>query len=204
MTPKDLDTEKLHLEALQLRNQQFYLGTMALAGSGLTALIAPAASALTQKMIPEIALVGAAIFWLVLLTLLFHWSLGLRRLISIISRYLEEKQTSPWETDFRSFNKIHQCPCQSRFVSFAFSVYGVLAVGSSILAAVSTPERIKLSPIGGCILIASIIGYLLMIRRGYKGRKEKDEGIVKAWGNILGKGNSDEGPESKDRAGSEK
>jgi hypothetical protein len=46
ITPTPQDIEKLHTESLQLRNQQFYLGTLALAGSGLTALIAPAASAL--------------------------------------------------------------------------------------------------------------------------------------------------------------
>ena len=71
MSPIDeQDTQELHSESLQLRNQQFYLGTLAIAGRGLTALVAPAASAITVGNIPETALVGGAVSWLILLTLL--------------------------------------------------------------------------------------------------------------------------------------
>jgi len=56
------DVEKLHFESLQLRNQQFQLAAISLAGSGVTAWIAPGLTAFVQGTIPEIALVGGSLY----------------------------------------------------------------------------------------------------------------------------------------------
>jgi hypothetical protein len=184
MKPSDeQDTQKLHDEVLQLRNQQFYLGTLALAGSGLTALVAPAASAITQGTIPETALVGGAVSWLVLLALLFLWSLALRRLITIISHYLELRGLSRWEPDFRALyhSKKGVFPSQSHFVAVAFTIYGVLVVSSCILAALSVPDRIYLGRVGYSILAGCLLAYLLIVWICHARRIKKDPEIVRLW-----------------------
>lgn len=177
------DLTKLHAESLQLRNQQFLLGTVALTGSGLSAWITPGIVALTEKQVPELALVGGTLIWLVLLGVLFEWSLALRRLISVVSRYLEARGYSKWEAHFRLFPTM-LAPSQSGFVAGAFGIYGCIAFTSAILAHTAVPERVALSSAGRAVLELALIAYLFLVVVRTM-RREKGTEILKAWRGVL-------------------
>lgn len=162
---KTNDVEKLHLESLQLRNQQFHLAALSLAGSGITAWMGPALVAITQGTVPEKAIVGGSLFWLVLLTFLYLWSLSLRSLIAVISQYLDVKGFSHWENHYRSFtdytkSKFHT---QTRFTAVIFTVYGVIATGGAFIAAWAAPDKVHLSHVGALILLISLISYITFV-----------------------------------------
>jgi hypothetical protein len=177
------DAAKLQNEALQLRNQQFQLGTIALAGSGLTAWVAPGLTAVTQGEIPEIALLAASLTWLLLLGVLFAWSLSLRRLIVIISQYLEQKKLSNWEPRFRKFHlrpdRVYRS--QTKSITVAFLVYGFVAIAGSVLAAIATPEKIKLSPAGMIAIGAAYCVYISALYALLSSNRRVDKKIAKAW-----------------------
>ena len=174
------DAQYLHAEILQLRNQQFYLGTLALAGSGLTAFIAPAATAITQGRIPELTLVGASLGWLLLLALLYWWSSALWTLIAVFSKYLELRELSNWEGFYRTMPlKNSIAPSQSWFVALAFTIYGSLVVASSSLAAISAPTNIELGRIGASVLISSLGLFLGFVWFTYFARLKRAAKITK-------------------------
>jgi hypothetical protein len=180
------DVEKLHLESLQLRNQQFQLAAISLAGSGITAWIAPGLTALAQGRIPEIALVGGSIFWLVLLAFLYLWSLSLRAMIAVISQYLDVNEFTYWENHYRSFtektrSRFHR---QTRFTAVIFTVYGIIATGGAFVAAWAAPEKVQLSLRGNIILLVSVVLYIVIVWVCYLIRN-KNEIIKTSWKNII-------------------
>lgn len=196
-----LDIEKLHTESLQLRNQQFQLATIALAGSGVTAWIAPGIIAIMGAKgttIPEYAIVVSILSWLALLLILYFWSLCLRTLISIISRYLECHNYSPWEVEFRRFQK-SGCPVcgnecklgrlyrsQTVATAWAFAAYGVLAVTGAIVTSCVFSEELKLRACGITTLIVFLVVYLCLIVVACTTR-ERGEAILARWRHLEGK-----------------
>lgn len=100
-----MDTEELHLESLQLRNQQFILGSIALTGSGLSAWLLPGIAAAANGSVSELALVTATLCWILMLFVLFRWTLALRQMIRIISEYLRCREESAWEGHFDCFRE---------------------------------------------------------------------------------------------------
>jgi hypothetical protein len=93
-----LDTTKLHTESNQLRNQQFVLGTLALAAVGYSSWLIPVLSGRSQD---GSAHGIATICLLVLLSILFTWSIAIRRMIGTISEYLEVRGLSRWEPEMK-------------------------------------------------------------------------------------------------------
>ncbi len=160
---KDNEAAKLHSESLQLRNQQFLLGTLALTGSGLSAWLAPGITAMNGGAIEATVLIGATISWLIMLYVLFYWSLGLRKLITVISEYLKLNTLSDWEHDFFVLhqNNSKLIPSQTFFVTFVFQLYGVVVVGGSIIS--TTSQNVHITPTGIKILIACLAIYMLFI-----------------------------------------
>jgi hypothetical protein len=211
-----LDGSKLHTESLQLRSQQFQLATIALTGSGITAWLAPGIIALTKVTIPQAALLVGIMSWLVLLVILFLWSLSLRSLISIISQYLDYWQLSRWEARFREFQK--ECittpkgdhasssrkpdsspPCQQEdsgtaslyksqtvFTAYAFAAYGILPVAGVIVTAIAFPANLPLSRMGHIQLLVALAGYLWFLKWKCQ-RREQGPAIRKVWERVKAK-----------------
>lgn len=83
----EADVTKLHAESLQLRSQQFFIGTLALTGSGLALGFSTKIS--TSDPSKGWVMLIILVAWLVVLGFLFYWSLSLKSLISVISEYLK-------------------------------------------------------------------------------------------------------------------
>jgi len=190
----EIDAAKLHTESLQLRNQQFYLGTLALAGSGVAAWIAPGLSAVTEKTITQTALVTASLTWLLLLLLLYCWSLALRHIIAAISVYLEITGLSYWEPRFRRCSTSGKAirSHQTEYVAVAFSIYGLVAVAGSIVAAHCEgkpinpsvgqhADSIELKPGGIALLLACYGIYVFTIWRMRLASSRRDPKVKYEW-----------------------
>lgn len=173
------DVEKLHNEVLQLRSQQFFIGTLALAGSGATAWIGPVLALLAKNPVSQFALIGFVFSWLLLLCILYYWALTLRRIIAIISLYLELRGLSQWEPDFRKTYEENKrlFPSQTIFVSIIFAFYGILA----ILGAFFASDIVSLNWFGISILSILIFIYPSIIFFMYHQRQLKDSDIKRAW-----------------------
>ncbi len=130
---KSEDITKLHAESLQLRNQQFQIVTLALASTGISAWLIPAISSGENKL-PDILIFGSTVSWLFLLLIFFAWSLSLKRLIDIISRYLRLRNDSEWEIHYSAYNKQTKLtPKQTRFSLWIFYLYGSIVTISGLL-----------------------------------------------------------------------
>lgn len=154
--PKNIpetDVEKLHAEILQLRNQQFFIGTLALTGSGFALVFLSTLQGDTgptgTNPIPGVTLLGILAAWFFILGFLFRWSLSLRKLITIISEYLKRatvdvdgkvdgKPASHWEewyyelSNDKKIEKELNIESQTTFVTWAFIFYGAIAFLISI------------------------------------------------------------------------
>ena len=175
LSMNDTDIAKLHSESLQLRNQQFLLGTLALTGSGLSAWLAPGITAMNGGAIQAPVLIGATISWLIMLYVLFYWSLGLRKLITVISEYLKLNRLSEWEHDFFVLHQNNRklIPSQTLFVVIVFHLYGVVVVGGSIISTTST--NVHITPTGICLLLACLVVYMISIGVTYKRFRDQNE-----------------------------
>jgi hypothetical protein len=162
------DVAKLHSESLQLRNQQFLLGTLALTGSGLSAWLAPGITAMNGGAIEAPVLIGATISWLIMLYVLFYWSLGLRKLITVISEYLKLNHLSEWEHDFFALHQNNRklIPSQTLFVVIVFHLYGIVVVGGSLISTTSTNVHITRN--GIAVLLSCLVLYLVSVAVTYK------------------------------------
>lgn len=84
------DVEKLHAESLQLRSQQFFIGTLALTGSGLALGFSTGLS--TSSNLSSWVMLIILVSWLFVLGFLFYWSLSLKSLVMVISEYLKSSR----------------------------------------------------------------------------------------------------------------
>lgn len=189
MLPEDvrkLDVQKLHTESLQLRNQQFLLATLSFAGSGVTAWIAPTLTAALSGVVPQSALIGATLFWLLLLSILYMWSLSLRSMISVISQYLDVSQASQWEGHYRTFTELTkgELHMQTSFTARIFAVYGVIATFGGFIAAFAAPDKVKLSVCGVLVLLAFLLLYLGLVFTQYRNRNQNTK-VREAWQKVF-------------------
>lgn len=179
-----------------MRNQQFQLGTIALAGSGITAWLAPAIIALQSRNgeapIPGWVLVLGIFFWLLLLAILFWWAMSLRSLISIISQYLTHSKLSLWEPRFRLFQeppiscqgiKSRYYASQTLLSTVSFLVYGLIPVASAILFAQAFPKKIIMTCANIVVLILLSGFYALCICVYCKTREHGDD-ILEVWKGV--------------------
>lgn len=189
MSPEDvrkLDVQKLHTESLQLRNQQFLLATLSFAGSGVTAWIAPTLTAALSGVVEQSALIGATLFWLLLLSILYMWSLSLRSMISVISQYLDVSQASQWEGHYRTFTELTKgkLHLQTSFTARIFAIYGIIATGGGFIAHFASPDKVKLSVCGSFVLAIFLILYLALVFIQYRSRDQNTKSR-ETWQKIL-------------------
>ena len=175
----DLDVNKLHSESLQLRNQQFQIVTIALASTGISAWIVPAITSnmSTDNPFNETVIVTATIVWIILLGVLFFWSLSLKRLIDIISIYLKKKEVSEWEENFRQFDKESKLyKSQTGYSFFVFLCYGWIVSASGYIA--TKGILCQLIVIGTCIIYTIICSVKYL-------KRSKSSDIDEEWSRIL-------------------
>jgi hypothetical protein len=82
------DVAKANAEILQLRNQQFFIATLALSGSGLAIWFL---TELTSESIDHTVaqIITLYLSWLSLLAFLYRWSLSLFKLLTVVSEFLK-------------------------------------------------------------------------------------------------------------------
>lgn len=182
------DIRKLQLEMHQLQNQQILLATAALTVFGFAAWAALHAvtTGALQDMIQKVY-VASAISLLILLSVLFAWSLTLHSLIVIISSYLELRGASEWEADYRVF---HWSPLRPRprsktwWVSTIYFVLGLLIpayfFAGMLVAALSVPT------VSVEIVFGTSALYLLIVLLSSVFLPRQEAKIRKKWAIILG------------------
>lgn len=128
------DVEKVHAESLQLRNQQFIIGTIALTGSGLSLWFFTKLYE-DNSGNPGLTLFVVLFSWYFIFVFLFYWSLTLRKIITIISEYLKRstvagEPATHWEHWYfehsRKNGKI-KIKSQTKHVKWALIFYGFIA-----------------------------------------------------------------------------
>lgn len=188
------DVRKLHSESLQLRNQQFHIVTIALASTGISTWIVTGitkgVSAKVQEtlnsgpILEEWLVLFATSSWLLLLGILFLWSLSLKRLIDIIGIYLMNNNLSNWETRFSKFNKdFNFYISQTKYSFYIFMVYGFIVSISGFIA--MRQEEFYASGYQFAV-IGLFLLYWGICRYKYK-NVNREEDINKAWDKLLGK-----------------
>ncbi|TWT42596.1 hypothetical protein KOR42_47050 [Thalassoglobus neptunius] len=212
-----IDAQKLHAESLQLRSQQFFLSTVALAGAGLSAWVGPGLAGLTESTIGFFALFTATACWLGLLAFLYEWTLILRRLIHVIGWYLQLNDLSDWEKRFRAFTLTHQgkidfleptppdkyIRSQNDFYFWAFVLYGVVAwtggfvVGESRLWPLEAISYWKAEQLFGASFFGLlIVAYLVTLHRRRTRNEAENQRIADDWPKFLKEHSLQEPPAS--------
>ena len=132
------DVQKVQTESLQLRNQQFAVGTLALTGSSLAIWFLTGLP--SDRGVPGYPLIAILISWFIILGFLFYWSLNLRTLLAVASEYLKRStvsgdHASHWEHWYFELpdqacklNFKVNIPSQSAVVVWAFVFYGLIAL----------------------------------------------------------------------------
>jgi hypothetical protein len=183
------DVSKLHAESNQLRNQQFTLATMGIGAIAISSWLIPLLSKTPSSGIPQ---AFVAIFLLILLTVLFIWSIFLRRLIGAISHYLDLRNESEWEALFRVFSTTPGTTYRSQttMLFVVFLVLGFIPVGEYLLLVVvdmkvtlDAPQSVAVLVSGLAYLIALLA---LTLRRGSSDQKARTN-----WEELLKKKLSD-------------
>ncbi|MEW4487039.1 hypothetical protein AB1L42_03110 [Thalassoglobus sp. JC818] len=201
-----IDAQKLHAESLQLRSQQFFLSTVALAGAGLSAWVGPGLAGLTDSRIGFFGLFTATFCWLGLLAFLYEWTLILRRLIHVIGWYLQLNDLSNWEKQFRAFTIAHQgkinlleptppekyIRSQNDFYYWAFVLYGIVAwtggfvVGESKLWPLQAISYWKAEQLFGVSFFGLlIVGYLVTLQSRRSRNEAENKRIENDWPKFL-------------------
>ena len=184
-TPDDI--RKLQLEMHQLQNQQFLLATAALTVFGFAAWAAPrAVGTVASPFVLEKVYAASTISLLILLGVLFAWSLTLHSLIVTLASYLELRGASEWEGDYRAFHwsAIRPRPRSKTFwVSTIYVVLGLLIPGyfaAGIVVAglsFSKPSAYAVFGTSGLYLIMIFVSGLLL-PRGERKIRQKWERIL--------------------------
>jgi hypothetical protein len=180
-TPDDI--KKLQAEANQLRNQQFTLVTIGIATIALSSWMTSMLSTYDDKIIPQAAI---SIFLLALLCMLFIWSMALRRLIGIISSYLELRNASEWERHFRAFCQKRGSRTHSQtialFLSYMF--LGLVPIGEYVGLTISGKNARFWSD--STLAVMLTWGFYIFILSTLTARRgQYDKEVRDKWGAVL-------------------
>jgi hypothetical protein len=176
------DIRKLHSEMQQARNQQFTLGTVALTAFGLSSWMLPRSEhGVGQSALYAYATIALiSIFWLML-----RWSKTLWTLIVIISKYLELRDLSEWEKDFRGFSATSKellYRSQSRAVASMYLLLGILVgIGYCINLFQSGQQGISVMSL---FVFAVLLAYITYSVRSLAGMR-LDAVIEEQWRRVL-------------------
>ena len=185
-TPEDI--RKLQLEMHQLQNQQFLLATAALTVFGFAAWAAPrAVNTAAQQHVLENVYVASMVSLLILLAVLFLWSLTLHSLIVTLASYLELRGASEWEGDYRAFHWSAIRPrsrSKTRWVSTIYFVLGML-IPCYFAAAVAVAGLSFSKPASYAVFGSSGL-YLAMILVSVSLLPRGERKIRQKWAQILG------------------
>jgi hypothetical protein len=162
-TPEDI--RKLQVEMHQLQNQQFLLATAALTVFGFAAWAIPrAATTGASQHAFESIYAASTVALLLLLGVLFAWSLTLHSLNVTLSHYLELRGASEWEGDYRAFHVSRIRPrvrSKTRWVSTIYFVLGLLIPGNFAAATVLSGSPFSTVPMS--IVFGASALYLMCI-----------------------------------------
>jgi hypothetical protein len=170
------DTQKLHAENGQLRNQQFQITLSSLAFFGVANGWITSSHEPNKECLITVCL-------LVLLGVLFFWSRILKNLIDEISIYLKIRKMSHWEYDYREYShykKIGQ-------TSFSSLVYIVLGIVSLTFFFIDNKNVIEINdinfwlPLWFCVaytIFVAVFGFFIPIYKE-EDKKEKWEKAIK-------------------------
>jgi len=176
------DIAKLHNQSNRLRNQQFVLGTVALTVVGFSSWAIPKLGSGAETIILQAT---AIVFLQLLLTILFSWSIALRRLIGTISAYLRLKELSDWKKDFYqlSTNKSWVHWSQTGWVKFVYLVLGLfLAVNFALL---SVSQNLQLWTVATLLVCISTVLYVCVIIYFARIARKHDQDIEAMWNSLL-------------------
>lgn len=184
-TPEDI--RKLQVEMHQLQNQQFLLATAALTVFGFAAWAIPraTANAASQQSFENIY-AASTVALLLLLGVLFAWSLTLHSLNVTISHYLELRGASEWEGDYRAYHVSRIRPrvrSKTRWVSTIYFVLGLLIPGNFAAATIISGTPIYLAAIyvvfgASALYLLSILISVFSLTRGSHRIRQKWERIL--------------------------
>jgi hypothetical protein len=184
-TPEDI--RKLQVEMHQLQNQQFLLATAALTVFGFAAWAIPraATNGASQQAFANIH-AASTIALLLLLSVLFAWSITLHSLNVTISHYLELRGASEWEGDYRAFHVSRIRPrvrSKTRWVSTIYFVLGVLIPGNFVAAAIisgASISRIQILFVLGAsaLYLLFIVTSVFFLTRGNHKIRQKWERLL--------------------------
>lgn len=198
------DVEKLHAESLQLRSQQFFIGTLALTGSGLALGFSTGLS--TGSNLSSWIMLIILVSWLAVLVFLFYWSLSLKSIVMVISEYLKAskvdgKPATHWEGWYYSlpvaqgkrqfFGKSIQknyLVSQTGLIKVAFWGYGAIAsvVNIASYTIVGSSQKNDMSSGLFCSVVLILFTlYVLFIRSVRKDFERRKEGLTKQLSTIL-------------------
>ena len=172
----------------QLQNQQFLLATAALTVFGFAAWAAPhAVSSGALQCTLEKVYVASAVSLLLLLAVLFAWSLTLHTLIVTISSYLELRGASEWEADYRVFHWSRLRPRPRSKTSWVSTIYFVcgLLIPAYFLATMLV-AGLPVSTISGEVVFGASGLYLLIVLLSGVLLTRQEAKIRKKWAVILG------------------
>lgn len=181
------DIRKLQVEMHQLQNQQFLLATAALTVFGFAAWAIPRATtnAASQQSFESIY-AASTVALLLLLSVLFAWSLTLHSLNVAISHYLELRGATEWEGDYRVFHVSRIRPrvrSKTRWVSTIYFVLGLLIPGNFAAATIISGAPIYLTPI--YVVFGAAALYLLFILISVSSLTRGSQRIRQKWERIL-------------------
>jgi hypothetical protein len=171
------DTEKLHLENGQLRNQQFQITLASITFFGV------ANGWITNiKDITKDCLITSIL--LVILGVLFFWSRRLKHLIDVISSYLKIREVSVWEYDYNEYSHKNNIG-QTRFLAF---VYLVLGISSPLILFFDNKDEFQLFSIS-CLLplVFCVVYIILVVYYGYWKHIGNEENIKNKWIDAINK-----------------
>jgi hypothetical protein len=184
-TPEDV--RKLQLEMHQLQNQQFLLATAALTVFGFAAWAGPrAVGTVAAPHVLEKVYAASTVSLLILLAVLFAWSLTLHSLIVTLASYLELRGASEWEGDYRAFHWSAIRPrsrSKTRWVSTIYFVLGMLF--PCYFAAAVAMAGLSFSKTASYAVFGSSGLYLVMILVSLSLLPRGERMIRQKWAQIL-------------------
>ena len=187
------DVEKLHAESLQLRSQQFFIGTLALTGSGLALGFSTGLS--TSSNLSSWVMLIILVSWLFVLAFLFYWSLSLKIVVMVISEYLKTstvdgQPATHWEGWYYSLpvaqgqkqslgkgTTKNYLVSQTRLIQVAFWGYGAIAsvVNIASYLIVGSSQKNDISSGLFCfvvlILFTLYLLFILFVRKNFSKRE---------------------------------
>jgi hypothetical protein len=178
--PTDEDKRKLQLEATQLVNQRFLLGTIAVTAFGvINTWIIPKETPQLGDEVGRFRYLTSIILLIVLFSL-FYLMHNLREMLRTISTYLVVTESSGWEIDWKNFKK-KVYPSYTRAQTTLFLVLGVLSASVPFILGIA--YNLKFDPFDGAyaLIIIGIVYIIFLCGMGFGNWFNNECQVEKRW-----------------------